>query len=263
MKLVGIIFFIFIFIFIFLLIDTINGYRKTDKMYEQTKNIYYEEKNELLEISISEELSIKNKIEIEEDPNKQIRVEFEQLLEKNEDTFGWITVEGTSIDYPVVQAENNEFYLIHNFNKEEDKKGSIYIDYRNNLDGQDDNCIIYGHKIKDGTMFSDLTKYVEKETFIEYFENNNIITFNILYKDMKWQIFSVYVVDLDKENCHLYTKYKNRDKYLEFLNNAKEKSLVKSDLELDENDKILTLVTCNFWFKNSRVIIHAKLIEVS
>lgn len=261
MKLFRIIFLVLIFIFIYLLIDTINGYIKTDEMYEQTKTIYYEQKQELDATSNVKETSVKNEAEKKEEPNKQIRTEFKTLIERNEDTFGWITIEGTSIDYPVIQAENNEFYLDHNFNKEEDEKGSIYIDYRNNLDEQDDNYIIYGHKIKDGTMFSDLTKYVGKETFIQYFKNNNIITFNTLYEDMKWQIFSACVVDLDKEDYHLYTKYKNREKYLEFLNNAKEKSFVKSDVELDENDKILTLVTCNFWFENSRVIIHAKLIE--
>lgn len=261
MKLFKIILLVFIIVFIYLLIDTINVYRKTEEMYEQTKTIYNKQEQKSQEISITEETSNKNKTKKEEKANIQIKSEFKSLIENNKDIFGWITIEGTAVDYPVVQSENNGFYLNHNFNKEEDKKGAIYIDFRNNLDGKDDNYIIYGHKIRDGTMFSDLTKYVEKETFKEYFKNNNIIIFSSLYTDMKWKIFSVHVVDLDKEDYHLYTKYKNRDKYLEFLNNAKEKSLVKSDVELDKNDKIITLVTCNFWYKNSRVFIHAKLIK--
>jgi len=98
---------------------------------------------------------------------KQIRPGFEELLAENNDVVGWITIDDTKIDYPIVQGKDNETYLNRNFFHEETRAGSIFMDYRNDVKSDENkNMIIYGHRMKDGTMFQQLTKYLD-QTFVE------------------------------------------------------------------------------------------------
>jgi len=278
-----------------LLINTYYKSYKADKLYDEARNMYYENIEKVLDEKINNnEEEIENIEEIEnagevveeileeeynENPSEEAQEEIsegesvqqepqqeESSISKEdivfeENVIGWINVDGTNIDYPVVQADDNEYYLNHNYKGERDSYGSIYMDFRNVSVERDDNIIIYGHKIRDGSMFSDLANYTNEGIYKEYFENNDTVTLDHNGERTTWQIYSAYVVNLDREDYYLFTIFKDREKYKDFIEDSKERSLVKKDIEITEDDTIISLVTCNFWYDNARVIIHGKLIE--
>ena len=126
--------------------------------------------------------------------------EFEELIEDNEindDTIGWITIEGTSIDYPIVQASDNSYYLTHDCNDNKPKYGSIFMDYHNASDLSDKHTILYGHNMKNGSMFHDLNEYdshvyLDEHTYIKVYSQD-------VYR--KWAIFSTYSTEPDFNYC--------------------------------------------------------------
>lgn len=278
-----------------LLINTYYKSYKADKLYDEARNMYYENIEKVLDEKINNnEEEIENIEEIEnagevveeileeeynENPSEEAQEEIsegesvqqepqqeESSISKEdivfeENVIGWINVDGTNIDYPVVQADDNEYYLNHNYKGERDSYGSIYMDFRNVSVERDDNIIIYGHKIRDGSMFSDLANYTNEGIYKEYFENNDTVTLDHNGERTTWQIYSAYVVNLDREDYYLFTIFKDREKYKDFIEDSKERSLVKKDIEITEDDTVISLVTCNFWYDNARVIIHGKLIE--
>jgi sortase B len=183
--------------------------------------------------------------------------EVKQSIAEAGSVIGWVSIPGTGIDYPVTQTNDNEFYLTHNYLGNKDVKGAIYMDYRNDDIGEDRNYILYGHKMIDGSMFSDLVYYVQDGSYERYFNNYNIVKYDDYEEETEWKIFSAYVVDLNKEDYYLYTNYSEDEKYQEFINRAYRRSLIDSDIEVTLEDEIMTLVTCSFWYDNSRVIIHA------
>src|SRR5690625_464638 len=118
-----------------------------------------------------------------------IRPGFFPLLEQNEDTVGWITVDGTQIDYPIVQGTDNEHYLTRNFFHEESRAGSIYLDYRNDITLENEkNIVVYGHRMKDGSMFENLTKFLDED----FFHEHQTIEFDTLYDSYIGEVFAVY-----------------------------------------------------------------------
>jgi sortase B len=187
----------------------------------------------------------------------EIQVKFNKLLEMNADTIGWITVEGTHINYPITQTDDNDFYLNRDFNNKENIAGSIFMDFRNQIKNTNRNIILYGHSMKNGTMFGDILKYESKWNF----ENHNIIQFDTLYENYTWEIFSAYVSD--KDFYYIQTDFDSDEEYKTFLQTIKEKSFHPSDMEVSEEDKILTLSTCSYASNNARFVVHAKLIESS
>lgn len=244
--------------FSFLLLNQYYQYKKSDIIYEEAREKYH-----LSVKNLKQALDIENLDETEKIKTNNHKKTISETKQKEsnlvigENVIGWIKIEETNIDYPVVQSIDNNFYLDHNYLGEKDIKGSIYMDYRNDILGQDENHIIYGHKMADGTMFSDLTLYVEEATYKEYFNNHNIIKYDNPEETIEWKIFSAYVVDLDKEDYHIFTNYKSDEEFKLFIDDANRRSIVKSDIEVKLEDEIMTLVTCSFWYDNARVIIHA------
>lgn len=269
-----------------LLINSFIKSYRSDKLYAEAREVYYKNIEDVLEEELQEEEPEEEPVEEpdqeeENEPEEEEQEEAEEpvqeqeenqqdepveidpvdISEFNENVVGWINVNGTNIDYPVVQADDNDFYLNHNYKGERDSYGSIYMDFRNVSVSRDDNIIIYGHKIRDGSMFSDLANYTNGDSYKDYFEKNNTITLDLNGGRTTWEIYSAYVVNLGKEDYHLYTIYKDRQNYLDFVQETKERSLVKKDIEITEEDTIISLVTCNFWYDNARVILHGKLVE--
>lgn len=265
---------------------------KAEKLYNEARQIYYKniedaidekinkeqaqeeiQNSEISEEEITEEEPAEEELaeepvsEVVEETTTPPRGEEVRQVDKadvenfKKNVIGWIDIEGTNIDYPVVQAEDNEYYLDRNYKGEKDAYGSIYMDFRNVSVPRDDNIIIYGHKIRDGSMFSDLAKYTNSGTYKDYFENKDIISLEYNGEKTNWEIYSAYVINLDKEDYYLYTIYKDREKYKSFIEETKERSMLTKDIEITEEDTIISLVTCNFWYDNARVIIHGKLIS--
>ncbi len=181
----------------------------------------------------------------------------ENSLSEAGEVIGWISIPGTKIDYPVVQTTDNDFYLTHNYLGNRDVKGAIYMDFRNGEIGEDRNYNIYGHKMMDGTMFSDLTYYVQSGTYQRYFEQYDRVYYDDFETETEWQIFSAYVVNLNRENYYLYTKYWDDDNFQAYIDEIRDRSMVQKEVSVGLDDQIITLVTCNFWYDNARVIVHA------
>ena len=177
---------------------------------------------------------------------------FKSLLGMNKDVVGWIKIPGTEIDYPVVQTEDNEFYLKHNLKKERSSRGSIFMDYRNSNDEKDHNTIIYGHNMKDGCMFAGLSAYKDRS----FYADHAFIEYDSLQQTMRWQIFSVYLTEPNSDL--LQVSFINDVEYAQYLDMVKSRSKYETDVKVTKDDKILTLVTCSYEFKNARLVIHAK-----
>ena len=192
-----------------------------------------------------------------EDSIQLVSTNFEDLLSKNSDTVGWIYIANTNINFPIVKTTNNNFYLKHNFKKEYNSAGWIFGDYRNNFDELDQNTIVYGHNRRNGTMFSNLKKYLNssfaKRNSARYF------SFNTVNQRYVAKVYSVYKMSSAK--LILSNNYENDEEYEKFINEAKAFSIYDYDTEVSTDDKTLTLCTCddNTAF---RIVIHAKLIPI-
>lgn len=180
---------------------------------------------------------------------------FETLLQKNSDTVGWLQVNNTKINYPVVKGESNSYYLNRDYFKKKNSMGWIFMDYRNNPETLDKNTIIYGHNIKQGIMFGTIKNMMNKSWYNN--ATNQIITFNTPSKNMKWQIFSLYQINETED--YLKTEFESDEEYMNFLNMLKSRSKNDFHVELTPNSKILTLSTC--FSHSTRHVVHAVLIE--
>ncbi len=180
---------------------------------------------------------------------------FDKLLAKNSDTVGWLKVNDTKIDYPVVQGKTNSYYLNRDFNKKKNSMGWIFMDYRNDPVSLSKNTIIYGHNIKAGIMFGTL-KYMLNSSWYKD-KQNQIITFNTTDKNMRWQIFSIYRIP--ETDDYLKTDFESDDEYQKFLDMLKNRSIYNFNVDVNPTSKILTLSTCNNHV--NRTVIHAVLIN--
>lgn len=178
---------------------------------------------------------------------------YEELVSINPDTIGWLIVNGTKINYPVVQAKDNEYYLNHSFYKKKNSLGWIYADYRNSFNLLSENTIIYGHNaVNLGLMFGSLDKILNKSW---YSNNNNLtIVFSVKGEIYYWKVFSIYTIKTTTD--YLITDFKNKEDYQAFLNMIKDRSKVKFDTKVTTDDKILTLSTCHN-DNNHRLVLHA------
>lgn len=206
-------------------------------------------------ITLASELRsyISESTESQENLNERYIVDFGGLKKINPDTKGWIKVNGVGIDLPVVQSTDNSYYLKHSFDKSYNVCGWIFADYRNNLDATDRNTIIYGHNRRDGTMFSPMANILESDWYDN--DENRYITFLTEEGESTYEVFSIYQVKA--EDFYIQTNFPTDEKYQEFLDVIKSRSVKKYDTNLTTNDKILTISTCGKE-NEYRVVLHAK-----
>lgn len=206
--------------------------------------------------SINSEITINDKnVEVNGATAKVAKIDLSSLKEKNNDTVAYIKVNGTTINYPVVQSKDNEYYLKHSFDKSYNEAGWIFLDYRNDITTLNKNNIIYGHNMLNHTMFSTLTKMLDKEFFND--DNNKYINLTTENKSTIWKIFSLYVTNPD--TYYMSIAFSSKSENETFLNNLKNKSIYDFNEDLNSNDKILTLSTCTN-LNTKRLVVHAKLI---
>lgn len=202
-----------------------------------------------------------NEPPIEPEPENKIKLitnmDLATLLSVNEDVIGELKVNNTNVDYPVVQTTDNDYYLKHNINKQNNANGWIYMDFRNNPMNLDKNNIIYGHNMYySGVMFGTLHKTANKSWYTN--PENQIITYNTLYENMSFKIFSIYRVP--KTNDYLKVFFDNDNDYLEFIDMITKRSIYNFNVPVSADSKILTLSTCSN-NGTKRLVIHAVLIE--
>lgn len=189
---------------------------------------------------------------VDKESDEKYEVKFNKLKEINSDTVGWLKVNNTKIEYPVVKTNDNSYYLSHNFEKNQNKAGWIFMDYENKLDGKDKNIVIYGHNMKDGSMFGTLKNVLTEEWYDN--EKNQYIIFATENEYQKYIVFSIYQVE--KEDYYIQTKFKDEE-FQKFIDKITKRSIKDFNVEVLKDDSILTLSTCASNNKY-RVVLHAK-----
>ena len=171
----------------------------------------------------------------------------------NSDVVGWIKIDNTTINYPIVKTTDNEFYLKKDIYKQYDQCGSIFMDYKNNKDFTDKNNVLYGHHIKSGIMFADLLKIYNNELG----KDVNIYVYTPTM-ERKYKVFSSY--KSEPEDYAINTSI-TENEYNEFINELKNRSQTDYGISPNESSQILTLSTCDNTGKK-RILVHAKLDEI-
>ncbi len=185
--------------------------------------------------------------------------EFNALYLKNRSVIGWIKIEDTPIDYPVMQSTNEEYYLDHNFDQEKDNNGSIFIDRDCSIWPRSQNIIIYGHNMKSGKMFGSLDRYKDRS----YYEKHPTIMFDTLYEKGEYSIMYVFneVVHEETEVTFKYYQFIDANSAQEYKSNMEEMaamSLYDTGVESYYGDSLITLSTCDYSQGAERFVVVAK-----
>ena len=186
----------------------------------------------------------------------------ELLLKENSDFKGWITVPNTKIDNPIYQTGNNDFYLTHNQQKQKSVYGALFFDCKNVITESetDKNLVIYGHHMKNGSMFANLTKYKQ----LSFYKQNPTIEFSTLYKKGTYKIYAAFVLNASKadDNDYIYNisrkSFIDDDDFDSWVNEARQRSLINTGVDVKNGDNIITLVTCTYDFDNARFVVMAR-----
>ena len=181
-----------------------------------------------------------------------INVDFNILKQRNQDVVGWIYSENTPINYPIVQSNDNQYYLHRMINGKYNSSGSIFMDYRNNSNLEDENTIIYGHNMKSDEMFGTLQQYKNQE----YYDSHKIMYYFTPGKSYVIELFTGYTDSLNSDIYDLHNMNKNeREELLK-------KSDFQSDVIVSETDKLITLSTCSYEYEDARYILIGRLHEI-
>jgi sortase B len=195
--------------------------------------------------NLRDEVFIPSKETTESKPDKKVEVpiDFDKLKKANPDIYAWISIPEVNVDYPILQSEtDNGFYLNHTINGQKSVYGSIYTENYNSKDFSDFNTLVYGHNMKNGTMFGSLKKYRD----VQFFNQNRYITVYMPGRILKYEIFAAYTWD----NKHVlltrnFESEYNRKTYIEEIFAVRDmNSQVSKDVVVTENDRIITLSTC-------------------
>ena len=187
----------------------------------------------------------------------EFRSQFYDLHEINEDIVGWITINDTKIDYPILQAEDNGYYLNRNYKREDTPAGSIFMDYRNNVAEENRNTIVYGHRMKDDTMFNSLTKYLDED----FLKDHQTVKYDTMYGSYDAEVFAAYYTTTEFD--YIQTEFASDQEYGDFLQEVQDKSEIEADFDVGEEDEIVTLSTCDYTLDpdEGRLVVHAKVVN--
>lgn len=186
---------------------------------------------------------------------KLIDVDLNELKKQNNETVGWIQVKGTNINYPFVQHSDNSYYLSHDFSKNKNNAGWLFLDYRNNINQMNKNTIIYGHGRLDKTMFGSLKNIFKSDWLND--QDNYVIFISTEKENTMWQVFSTYRIKTTSD--YLRINFQNDNDYQNFLDMITKRSEHNFNTPINTNDNILTLSTC--YNNEKKVVLHAKLIK--
>lgn len=184
-----------------------------------------------------------------------LEVNFDNLRKINPDTVGWIKVNGTKINYPFVHTNDNEYYLKHTFDKTSNKKGWVFLDFRNDIENLSENTILYAHGLVNNQMFGSMRKVIKPTWYNN--KNNHIITVATPSGTRHFKVFSSYTIL--PESYYITTNFKTEDEFKIFIDTIKQRSVYNYGVDVNINDKILTLSSC--YDNEKRMVLHAKLID--
>ena len=195
----------------------------------------------------------------EEEVELEVLEEYQTLYNKNKKLIGWLKIDDTIIDYPVMQTVNNEYYLDHNFNQEYDKNGSLFLDKDCDVVRRNTNLIIYGHHMKSGKMFGNLNSYSNEE----YGKKHALIQFDTIYEKGTYEVMYVFRSRIYNEDEVVFKYYQFLDaaSEAEFNSNMQEMaalSLYDTGVTASYGDELLTLSTCDSSETDGRFVVVAK-----
>lgn len=213
-------------------------YYKESKLAEEAQQIYYDDHND-------------------EEQSQQER--FADLIKINPDIKAWINISNTRINYPVVQAPENDrnYYLTHNYKKEYSQYGSIFIDSVCSAGTDSKNIILHGHHMRNGEMFANILKFSD----VEFCKENPIINFDTLNETRKYKVISIFKTNTLPEQGEIFNYQISsfgKGKFMEFVEDVKKRSLVYFPVDVNESDQLLTLSTCSYEFKDFRTVVVAR-----
>ncbi len=186
--------------------------------------------------------------------------EFKELYAQNSDIIGWLKIEGSLISYPVMHTPlNAEFYLSRDFNRQESKSGLPFLDYRCSIDKPTTNWIIYGHNMKNGSMFHALMNYKNEA----YYKEHPVIKLDTLYEQGEYEIIAVilskvYRKDEDVFKFYQFVNAETQTEFDSFIQNVKQLALYDTGLSAQYGDQLLTLTTCEYSTENGRLAVIAR-----
>jgi len=187
---------------------------------------------------------------------------FAALRDQNSDFIGWISIEGTNLNFPVMYAPNNkDFYLRHDFSKEYSVYGVPYLDEKTTLGANDqsENLIVYGHNMKTGTIFGCLTGYKKAD----YYTEHPLIQFDTVYGDGTYEVFAAFSIDVVQDTSFVYNRYVDMDEetYNTYVDEVISRSDVDSGIRPEYGEQLLTLSTCEYSSDNGRYVVVARRVE--
>ncbi|MCI8486924.1 MAG: class B sortase [Clostridia bacterium] len=190
-------------------------------------------------------------------------LQLEELKKQNNDIIGWIEIENTLINYPVLQCEDNNFYMTHNYKKEYSAEGSIFLDKDYNWELPSSNLLLYGHNNKNKTMFAELLNYKEES----YYKEHPTIRFTTLAEDKTYEIIAVfksrvyYKSEKDVFRYYYFINAENEEEYNNYINESKKASLYDTGKTATYGDQLLTLSTCEYSQEDGRFVVVAKKVQ--
>ncbi len=188
--------------------------------------------------------------------------EYQTLYSLNKRLIGWVKIDDTYIDYPVLQTVNNDYYLNHNFDQEEDKNGSIFLDKDCSIYPRSTNLILYGHHMRSGRMFGQLNKYSSEK----FYKEHKYIQFDTIYEKGTYEVMYVFRSKIYEESEIVFKYYQFTDAVseTEFESNMKQMadmSLYDTGVSAEYGDELLTLSTCDYYTSDGRFVVVAKKIR--
>jgi sortase B len=192
-----------------------------------------------------------------------VQKKFEQLYRENHDFLGWITIEDTNIDYPVMytpnDSENGEYYIHRDFQGDYSAAGLPFVDANCDMTIPTDNTIVYGHNMRAGTMFHDLLQFADEE----FYQTHKTFRFDTIYGDGEYEVVAMFYAQILDENSDAFKYYEfvnagNEEEFMDFVNHVKEMSETDTGVEVQYGDKLITLSTCSYHVTDGRFAVVAK-----
>lgn len=244
------------------LISILNEYKAAVNSYEDMSRSYVSTDTPLTQQPEETESDETEEVEqpVEADLPEEyspISVDFESLLATNEDVVGWIFSKDTVINYPIAQGEDNDEYLHHLLDGTYNSSGTLFVDCGCAPEFAGANTIIYGHNMKNGSMFNSLHNYKDQA----YYDAHPVMYLNTPTQNYRIEIFSGFLCRYDSDTYRL--AFPSEQDYVDFLAKMKSQSVFQSDVELESTDRIVTLSTCTSVYDTDRFVIQGKLVPLN
>ena len=222
-------------------------YRKGDQIYESAK-----------EFMVTADTPVKKEEKKEPLKRTYTEIDFAGMRAVNEDIIGWIQILDSPVDYPLLDAADNQYYLNHTYDRQWSSYGSIFLEPRNQPDLKEKHLVIYGHNMVNESMFGSLLQYKSQE----YADSHPTITICMPDKDLTYGVFSAYTAHVD--SSAYWMSFADEAAFAEMAKDMKENSVIQSDITPEAGDQILTLSTCTpEGAKKYRFVVNAVLLEDS